>query len=174
MPSLPASMISLLQPFASLFAAPTWRKIPVLLVGAILAPGQRTVSSALQVLGLHAQRDFACYHHVLSRAVESSLAVSRAWQGLLGPAPAPPCHGRESRAARPGRCVATSAALSPIPQWPPCCRPRRSWPAHTAPAGLAMGVVGRVRSGDTPAVADRKPGGGGDVSHDVKPPWKAR
>ena len=55
----------------------------VLLVGAILAPGKRTVSSALQVLGLQEQRDFARYHHVLSRAVWSSLAVSRVLLGLL-------------------------------------------------------------------------------------------
>ena len=97
MPSLPASIISLLQPFAGLFAAPTWRKAQVLRVGAILAPGKRTVSSALQVLGLHAQRDFARYHHVLSRAVWSSLAVSRVLLGLLvqhlGPATGPLCLG---------------------------------------------------------------------------------
>ena len=97
MPSLPASIISLLQPFAGLFAAPTWRKAQVLLVGAILAPGKRTVSSALQVLGLQEQRDFARYHHVLSRAVWSSLAVSRVLLGLLvqhlGPATGPLCLG---------------------------------------------------------------------------------
>ena len=97
MPSLPASIIFLLQPFAALFAAPTWRKAQVLLVGAILAPGKRTVSSALQVLGLHEQRDFARYHHVLSRAVWSSLAVSRALLGLLvchlAPATGPLCLG---------------------------------------------------------------------------------
>ena len=97
MPSLPASIISLLQPFAGLFAAPTWRKAQVLLVGAILAPGKRTVSSALQGLGLHAQRDFARFHHVLSRAVWSSLAVSRVLLGSLvqhlGPTPGPLCLG---------------------------------------------------------------------------------
>ena len=83
MPSRPASIIVPLQPFAALFAARTWRKAQVLLVGAILAPGQRTVSSALQVLGRQEQRDFARYHHVLSRAVWSSLAVSRVLLGLL-------------------------------------------------------------------------------------------
>ncbi len=83
MPSLPASIILLLQPFAALFDARTWRKAQVLLVGAILAPGKRTVSSALQVLGLQEQRDFARYHHVLSRAVWSPLAVSRVLLSLL-------------------------------------------------------------------------------------------
>ena len=97
MPSRPASFICLLQPFAALFAAPTWRKVQVLLVGAIMAPGKRTVSSALQVLGLHEQRDFARYHHVLSRAVWSALAVSRVLLGLLvhhlAPATGPLCLG---------------------------------------------------------------------------------
>ena len=83
MPSRPASMVVLWQPFAALFAARTWRKAQVWLVGAMLAPGQRTVSSALQVLGLQEQRDFARYHPVLSRAVWSPLAVSRVWLSLL-------------------------------------------------------------------------------------------
>ena len=83
MPSLPASIIFLLQPFAALFDVRTWRKVQVLLVGAMLAPGQRTVSSALQVLGLQEQRACARYHHVLSRAVWSSPAVSRVLLGLL-------------------------------------------------------------------------------------------
>ena len=83
MPSLPASMVVLWQPFAELFDARTWRKVQVLLVGAMLAPGKRTVSSALQVLGLQEQRACARYHHVLSRAVWSSLAVSRVWLSLL-------------------------------------------------------------------------------------------
>ncbi len=97
MPSLPASNVVLLQPFAALFAAPTWRKVQVLLVGAMLAPGKRTASSALQVWGLHEQRDFARYHHVLSRAVWSTLAVSRFLLGLLvhhlAPATGPLCLG---------------------------------------------------------------------------------
>ena len=83
MPSLPDSMVVLWQPFAELFDARTWRKVQVLLVGAMLAPGKRTVSSALQVLGLQEQRACARYHHVLSRAVWSSLAVSRVWLSLL-------------------------------------------------------------------------------------------
>ena len=97
MPSLPASIISLWPPFAALFDVRTWPKAQVLLVGAVLAPGKRTVSSALQVLGLHAQGDFARYHHVLSRAVWSALEVSRVLLGLrvhhLGPTTGPLCLG---------------------------------------------------------------------------------
>ena len=57
-----------LIPFATLFRGPTWRKAQVLLVGAVLAPGQRTVASALRVMGLSGDRNYAHYHHVLNRA----------------------------------------------------------------------------------------------------------
>ena len=60
-----------------LFDTRTWRKVPILLTGVILAPGRRTVSTALYVLGLQGRGDFALFHHVLSRASWSSLAVSR-------------------------------------------------------------------------------------------------
>ena len=77
MPSLPPAIVPLLSPFASLFDARTWRKVQILLTGVILAPGRRTVSTALYVLGLQERGDFALFHHVLSRASWSSLAVSR-------------------------------------------------------------------------------------------------
>ena len=77
MPSLPDPIVSLLSPFASLFDARTWRKVQILLTGVILAPGRRTVTSALYALGLQAEGDWARYHHVLSRASWSSLEVSR-------------------------------------------------------------------------------------------------
>ena len=47
------------------------------MAGVILAPGRRTVSTALYVLGLQEKGDFARFHHVLSRASWSPLAVSR-------------------------------------------------------------------------------------------------
>ena len=97
MPSLPASIEVLWQPFAAFFDARTWRKVQVLLLGAILAPGKRTVSSALQVLGLQEQRACARYHHVRSRGVWSALAVRRVLLGLLvrplAPATGPLCLG---------------------------------------------------------------------------------
>ena len=77
MPSLPDVIVPLLSPFASLFDARTWRKAQILLTGVILAPGRRTVSTALYALGLEERGDFALFHHVLSRASWSSLAVSR-------------------------------------------------------------------------------------------------
>ena len=83
MPSLPDAIVPLLSPFASLFDARTWRKAQILLTGMILAPGRRTVSTALYALGLQEKGDFALYHHVLNRVSWSSLAVGRVLLGLL-------------------------------------------------------------------------------------------
>ena len=53
----PNAIVSILVPFATLFTGPTWRKAQLLLVGAILTPGQRTVAAALRVMGRSDQRD---------------------------------------------------------------------------------------------------------------------
>jgi hypothetical protein len=53
------------------------------LVGAILAPGRRTATSAMRAMGLDQQKRFHRYHRVLSRASWSSLEVSRVLLGLL-------------------------------------------------------------------------------------------
>ncbi|MCH8061202.1 MAG: transposase [Chloroflexi bacterium] len=81
--TLPVAIITLLEPFSVLFDARTWRKAQILLVGAVLAPGKRTVTSALRVMGLSKETSFAVYHHVLNRAVWSSLKVSRVLLSLL-------------------------------------------------------------------------------------------
>jgi DDE superfamily endonuclease len=73
---LPADIITLLAPFAPVFSRRVWRHIPVLVAGAILAPGRRMVSSALRVVGLSHVRTFQTYHRVLNRAVWSSLQAS--------------------------------------------------------------------------------------------------
>ena len=74
--TLPDAILPLLVPFATLFSNPTWRKAQVLLVGAILTPGQRTVAAALRVMGRSDQRDYARYHEVLNRAVWSPRAAA--------------------------------------------------------------------------------------------------
>ena len=48
----------------------------VLLMGAILAPGQRMVTSALRVLGLDQEPSFQNTHRVLNRAKWSGLAAA--------------------------------------------------------------------------------------------------
>jgi hypothetical protein len=63
--------------FAPLFSHRVWPHAQVLLTGAILAPGKRTVSALLRVMGLDHRSDFQTYHRVLNRCVWSSLEGSR-------------------------------------------------------------------------------------------------
>lgn len=74
---LPKEFLPLILTFAPLFSKPVWESAIVLLVGAILAPGKRTVSAILRVMGLQHEHHFQNYHRVLSRAVWSSLHASR-------------------------------------------------------------------------------------------------
>src|SRR5215204_5199891 len=83
MRTLPIQMIRVLVPFVPLFSKRVWQHAQVLLVGAILAPGARTVSSTLRVMGLDQENRFDRYHRVLSRASWSSLEVGRVLLGLL-------------------------------------------------------------------------------------------
>jgi hypothetical protein len=76
-------MIWVLLPFVPLFSKRVWQHAQVLLPGAILAPGARTVSSALIAMGLDQQKCFHRYHRVLSRASLSSRKVSGVLLGLV-------------------------------------------------------------------------------------------
>jgi hypothetical protein len=73
---LPKEFMPLLLTFASLFSKPVWQKALVLLVGAILAPGKRTVSAILRVMSLSQSPNYQTYHRVLNRAVWSSRKAS--------------------------------------------------------------------------------------------------
>ena len=55
----------------------------MLVAGPILAPGKRTVASALRAMGLDQQKRFHRYHRVLRHARWSSLEVARVLLGLL-------------------------------------------------------------------------------------------
>ncbi len=81
--TLPATMIKVFAPFAPLFSKRVWQHVQVLLAGAILAPGKRTVSWALRAMGLDQERHFHRYHRVLSRASWSSPEASRILLGSL-------------------------------------------------------------------------------------------
>ena len=83
MNTLPEVIISLLHPFEHLFHPRTWRKAQLLAVGAILSPAKRTVTSALNILGIGQRGDFAIYHHVLNRARWSSLKLSRVMMMMM-------------------------------------------------------------------------------------------
>src|SRR5215212_1100918 len=77
MRTLPTMMIRALAPFAPLFSERVFEHVQVLMAGAILTPGKRTVSSALRAMGLDQRRTFHRYHRVLSRAKWSSMEASR-------------------------------------------------------------------------------------------------
>src|SRR4051812_4781173 len=81
---LPSRFAEVILTFAPLFLQQrTWNHAGMLLIGAILAPGQRTVTSLLRIMGLSGERLFVNYHRVLNRAVWSSRAASRLLLGLL-------------------------------------------------------------------------------------------
>ncbi len=81
MPVLPPSIATLLAPFASLFSRRVWAHAQVVLIGALLAPAQRTIAAALRATGRADTPQFHRYHRVLSHARCSGLAAGRV---LLG------------------------------------------------------------------------------------------
>ena len=80
---LPARFAAIIVAFAPLFRHRTWRHAEMLLLGAILAPGKRTVTSILRICGLSRERHFVNYHRVLSRARWSGQEGARLLLGLL-------------------------------------------------------------------------------------------
>jgi hypothetical protein len=80
---LSSDLVSLLQNFASLFDARVWSYAQLLLVGAMLAPGKRTVTSVLRLMGLSSEKRFQNYHRVLHRAHWNSRTASQILLGLL-------------------------------------------------------------------------------------------
>src|SRR5437764_9923964 len=80
---IPPALATWLSVFRSCFTAPVWTRVLVLVAGAVLAPGKRTVTQALRVMGLGEEPQFRRYHEVLGRARWDARAVTRA-----GPAPA--------------------------------------------------------------------------------------
>jgi hypothetical protein len=69
-------LVSLMAPFRRFFTAPVWEHVLILVAGMTLAPGKRTVSAALRVMGLGHSSDFALYHYVLSRARWNSRVIA--------------------------------------------------------------------------------------------------
>jgi hypothetical protein len=86
---LPSGFAPLLLAFAPLFRSSVWGYAQVLLLGAILAPGKRTITAVLHIVGLGNEKHFQNYHRVLNRARWSSRAASHVLLGLLVRAFAP-------------------------------------------------------------------------------------
>jgi DDE superfamily endonuclease len=83
MRTLPTTMIRVLVPFAPLFSKRVFQHVQLLVTGAILAPGKRTVASALRAVGLDKEQRYCRYHRVLNRAAWSTREASRILLGLL-------------------------------------------------------------------------------------------
>jgi hypothetical protein len=83
-PRLPARFAALVRAFAPVFSQQrTWRRAELLLIGAIVAPGKRTVTSVLRIVGLSRERRFTNYHRVLNRATWDARSASRLLLGSL-------------------------------------------------------------------------------------------
>ena len=74
---IPVFVRAWMQPFRACFTAPVWEHVLVRVMGAVLAPGKRTVTAALRVMGLDAISNFTRYHQVLNRARWSSQTAAR-------------------------------------------------------------------------------------------------
>lgn len=81
--TVPTEIMVILQHFVPVFSCRIWDWAQLLVMGAILAPRQRTVCAALRAVGLGQERQFQNYHRVLNRAKWSGLAASRILLGLL-------------------------------------------------------------------------------------------
>src|SRR5437763_4009736 len=74
--NLPKKIRDVLYYFGEVFSERVWEWAQVLLIGAILVPGERTVAAVLRVMGLQDEKQFQNYHRVLNRAKWSSRALS--------------------------------------------------------------------------------------------------
>src|ERR671916_85255 len=72
----PAVLEGWMRPFRCHFTEAVWRHVLVLVCGALLAPGRRTVAAALRVMGLGEAAGFAVYHRVLSHGHWCSRALA--------------------------------------------------------------------------------------------------
>jgi hypothetical protein len=62
--TLPSALMGVIVRFAPLFSKRVFKHMEVLIAGALLAPGTRTVTSALRVCGLSGEAHFQNYHRV--------------------------------------------------------------------------------------------------------------
>ena len=83
MPSPSPEIIQLLSVFSIAFTAPTFAKAMILVFGTILAPGRRTVTAALRMMGLGDDPNYSKYHRVLNRDRWSPWVISRILLSLI-------------------------------------------------------------------------------------------
>ena len=76
-PAVRTILVSWLAVFRSCFTAPVWQHVQVLVAGAVLAPGKRTVTQVLRVMGPAERPGFGRYHEALNRARWDAREVAR-------------------------------------------------------------------------------------------------
>lgn len=81
--TLPVELLKLIKEFGDLFTKRVEEQARVLLIGAILATGKRTVTACLRVMGLSEEKQFQKYHRVLNRVRWSVIKGSRVLISLL-------------------------------------------------------------------------------------------
>lgn len=80
---LPKDIIAAIVPFMPMFFEKTWMKVQILLIGAILCRGKRTITAILRVMGLGEEENFCNYHRILNRVKWSALMGSQILLGQL-------------------------------------------------------------------------------------------
>lgn len=74
---VPPCLRDWLQALRPCFTAPSWEHVLVLVMGAVLAPGKRTVTACLRMTGRAEAGNFASCHQILNRARWDPHAVAR-------------------------------------------------------------------------------------------------
>jgi hypothetical protein len=77
MNTFPIEFIEIIIQYQIMFSKPVFEHVKLMISGAILAPGKRTVSSVLQITGLGKEKNFHKFHRVLSHARWSALQGSK-------------------------------------------------------------------------------------------------
>jgi len=75
MRTLPVDLLPFIVEFQPFFSKSVWENAQVLLTGAILAIGKRTVTACLRIMGKSDDPHFQNYHRVLNRAASSGGSV---------------------------------------------------------------------------------------------------
>ena len=65
------------------FTAPSWEYVLVLVMGAVLAPGKRTVSACLRMTGRAGAKNFSSCHQLLNRARWNPHVMARHLLGMV-------------------------------------------------------------------------------------------
>ena len=79
-PGILRGWLKVLQPC---FTALSWEHVLVIVMGAVLAPGKRTITACLRMTGRADAANFASYHQLLNRVRWQSAAMTRRLLGLI-------------------------------------------------------------------------------------------